>query len=187
MINAQDSYKKALLTDLYQLTMVASYFDHSKMDEVATFEMFIRSLPQDWGYFIAAGIDEAVDYICQLQFTDEDISYLQALNLFKPEYLDYLRGFKFKGDITTIREGTPFTSETPIIRVTAKRPQAQLIETTLLNLVNFQTMISSKASRIVNAAGKAAVIDFGLRRAHGSDAGIKGARSTYIAGGGSHE
>ncbi|MFC1803742.1 nicotinate phosphoribosyltransferase [Thermoproteota archaeon] len=182
MTCSQEPYKKALLTDLYQLTMVASYFDHNKMDEVATFEMFIRSLPQDWGYFIAAGIDEAVDYVCQLQFTDEDISYLQVLNLFKPEYLDYLRDFKFKGNITTIREGTPFTSETPIIRVTAKRPQAQLIETILLNLVNFQTMISSKASRIVNAAGKATVIDFGLRRAHGSDAGIKGARSTYIAG-----
>ena len=173
---------KALLTDLYQLTMNAAYLDNHKTDEVATFEMFIRSLPKDWGYFIAAGIDEALDYICQLQFNDQDITYLQELKLFKPEYLDYLKHFKFEGDITAIREGTPFTANTPIITVTAKRPQAQLVETILLNIVNFQTMIASKASRIVNSAGKAKVIDFGLRRAHGSDASIKGARAMYIAG-----
>ena len=173
---------KALLTDLYQLTMNAAYLDNNKADEVATFEMFIRSLPPDWGYLIAAGIDEALDYICQLQFNAQDISYLQKLNLFKPEYLNYLKHFKFEGDIAAIREGTPFTAETPIIRVTAKRPQAQIVETILLNIINFQTMIASKASRIVNAAGNANVIDFGLRRAQGRDAGIKGARATYIAG-----
>lgn len=173
---------KALLTDLYQLTMNAAYLDNQKADEVATFEMFIRSLPADWGYFVAAGIDEALDYVCQLHFNDEDISYLQGLNLFKPEYLDYLKRFKFEGDITAIKEGTPFTAETPIIRVTAKRSQAQLVESILLNIVNFQTMIASKASRIVNSAGNAKVIDFGLRRAQGREAGIKGARATYIAG-----
>jgi nicotinate phosphoribosyltransferase len=162
--------------------MNAAYLNNHKTDEVATFEMFIRSLPQNWGYFIAAGIDEALDYICQLQFNDEDISYLQELKLFKPEYLDYLKHFKFEGDITAIREGTPFTAKTPIITVTANRPQAQLIETILLNIVNFQTMIASKASRVVNSAGKAKVIDFGLRRAQGSDASIKGARAMYIAG-----
>ncbi len=173
---------KALLTDLYQLTMNAAYLDNHKTDEVATFELFIRSLPKNWGYFIAAGIDEALDYICRLQFNDEDISYLQELKLFKPDYLDYLKHFKFEGNITAIREGTPFTAETPIITVTAKRLQAQLVETILLNIVNFQTMIASKASRIVNAAGNAKIIDFGLRRAQGIDAGIKGARATYIAG-----
>ncbi len=173
---------KALLTDLYQLTMSAAYLDNHKTDEVATFEMIIRSLPKDWGYFIAAGIDEALDYVCQLQFNDEEISYLQELKLFKPEYLDYLKHFKFMGDITAIREGTPFTAETPIITVTANRPQAQMVETILLNIVNFQTMIASKASRVVNSAGKAKVIDFGLRRAHGSEASIKGARAMYIAG-----
>jgi len=173
---------KALLTDLYQLTMNAAYLDNHKADEIATFEMSIRSLPQNWGYFIAAGIDEALDNICQLQFNDQDVSYLQKLNLFKPEYLDYLKHFKFEGNITAIREGTPFTAETPIITVTAKRPQAQLVETILLNIVNFQTMIASKASRIVNAAGNKKVIDFGLRRAQGRDASIKGARAMYIAG-----
>ena len=173
---------KALLTDLYQLTMDAAYIDNDMADEIATFEMFVRSMPKDWGYFVAAGIDEAIDYICNLRFSKEDIEYLKELGLFKTEFLEYLSLFKFQGDIKAIREGTPFTAETPIISVTAKRPQAQLIETILLNIVNFQTMIASKASRVVNAAGKAAVIDFGLRRAQGSDAGIKGARSTYIAG-----
>ena len=173
---------RALLTDLYQLTMDAAYIDNGKADEVASFEMFIRSLPQDWGYFVAAGIDEAMEYICNLRFTDEDIRYLGEMGLFKPEYLRYLEGFRFSGDIYAMREGTPFTAETPILRVTAKRPQAQLVETILLNIVNFQTMIASKASRIVNAAGDAKVIDFGLRRAHGGDAGITGARSAYLAG-----
>ncbi len=173
---------RALLTDLYQLTMDAAYLDNGKADEVASFEMFIRGLPKDWGYFIAAGIDEALDYICNLRFTEEDIGFLEEMDLFKPEYLQYLQDFKFTGDIYAVREGTPFMAETPIVRVTAKRSQAQLIETILLNIVNFQTMIASKASRIVNAAGDAKVIDFGLRRAHGGDAGITGARSAYIAG-----
>jgi nicotinate phosphoribosyltransferase len=162
--------------------MDAAYLDNGKADEVASFEMFIRGLPKDWGYFIAAGIDEAIDYICNLRFTEADIDYLRGLSLFKPEYLQYLKDFRFTGDIYAVREGTPFTAETPIVRVTAKRPQAQLIETILLNIVNFQTMIASKASRIVNAAGDAKVIDFGLRRAHGGDAGITGARSAYLAG-----
>jgi nicotinate phosphoribosyltransferase len=179
---SHDEPYRALLTDLYQLTMDAAYIDNGKAEDIASFEMFIRSLPKDWGYFIAAGIDEALSYLCNLHFTETDIEYLRKTGLFKPEYLEYLEGFKFTGDIWAIREGTPFTAETPIVRVTAKRSQAQLVETILLNVVNFQTMIASKASRIVNAAGEAKVIDFGLRRAHGGDAGIKGARSTYLAG-----
>jgi nicotinate phosphoribosyltransferase len=182
MLTCPKTPSRALLTDLYQLTMNAAYLDNHKADEEATFEMFIRSLPTDWGYFIAAGIDEALEYVCQLHFNDEDISYLQGLNLFKPGYLDYLKSFKFEGDIIAIKEGTPFTAESPIIRVTAKRSQAQLVETILLNIVNFQTMIASKASRVVNSAGNAKVIDFGLRRAQGRDASIKGARATYMAG-----
>jgi nicotinate phosphoribosyltransferase len=181
MMRHHEPYR-ALLTDLYQLTMDAAYLDNGKADNVASFEMFIRSLPKDWGYFIAAGIDETLDCICSIRFTDEDIAYLRETGLFKPEYLEYLEDYRFKGDIYAIREGTPFTAETPIVRVTAKRSQAQLVETILLNIVNYQTMIASKASRIVNAAGEAKVIDFGLRRAHGSDAGIKGARATYMAG-----
>jgi nicotinate phosphoribosyltransferase len=181
MMHFQAQYK-ALLTDLYQLTMDAAYFDNGKSDEIATFEMFIRSLPKDWGYFIAAGIDEAIEHTCNMRFTSNDIEYLATTGLFKADYLDYLEDFEFNGDVYAIREGTPFTDETPIIRVTANRSQAQLVETILLNIVNFQTLIASKASRVVNAASGAAVIDFGLRRAHGSDAGIKGARATYMAG-----
>ena len=178
----RDQPAKALLTDLYQLTMNASYLDNEMTEEISTFELFIRRLPEDWGYFIAAGIDEAIDYVLNMRFTEDDIHYLAGLNLFKPEYLDYLREFRFTGDIKAIKEGTPFTANTPIIRVTAKRHEAQLVETIMLSIVNFQTMIASKASRVVNAAGDASVMDFGLRRAHGYDAGVKGARSAYIAG-----
>jgi nicotinate phosphoribosyltransferase len=162
--------------------MNAAYFDSNKHEENATFEMFIRSLPQDWGYFIAAGIDQAIDHICQQKFSEEDISFLNDLDLFSSTYLEFLHQFSFDGDIFTLKEGTPFTAETPIIRVTAKRPVAQLLETIILTIVNFPTLIASKASRIVNAAGESAVIDFGLRRAHGIHAGIEGARASYLAG-----
>ena len=162
---------RALLTDLYMLTMDAAYLDNEKADDLTSFEMFIRSLPKHWGYFIAAGIDEALEHICNMKYTEEDMEYLKETGLFKPEYLEFLYDYKFEGDIHAVREGIPFTAETPIIRVTAKRSQAQMVEPILLNIVNFQTMIASKASRIVNAAGNAEVIDFGLRRAHGGEAG----------------
>jgi nicotinate phosphoribosyltransferase len=181
-MNIAADHRSALLTDLYQLTMNAAYLDNNKMDEVASFEMFIRTLPPDWGYLVTVGVDEAIDYACSVRFTDDDITYLQGLDTFSDEYLDYLRHFRFEGDITALNEGTPITADSPILRVTAKRPQAQLLETALLNIVNFQTLIASKASRVVNAAGKAKVVDFGLRRAQGFDAGVKGARAEYIAG-----
>jgi nicotinate phosphoribosyltransferase len=177
-----DYSRSALLTDLYQLTMNAAYIDNGKQDEVASFEMFIRTLPQDWGYFVAAGIDDAINYACKVRFKDDDVSYLQGLGTFTDEYLYYLHHFRFEGDITALNEGTPITADSPMMRVTAKRPQAQLLETALLNIVNFQTLIASKASRVVNAAGKARVIDFGLRRAQGFDAGVRGARAEYIGG-----
>jgi len=178
----QKMSNKALLTDLYQLTMDAAYYDNEKADEKATYELFIRRLPSDWGYFIAAGINEAIRTICETRFTQEDIEYLNQIGVFKEDYLEQLSSYRFTGDIHALREGTPFTAMTPILRVTAKRCQAQLAETILLNIVNYQTMIASKASRIVNAATPATVIDFGLRRAHGEDAGVKGARAAYIAG-----
>jgi nicotinate phosphoribosyltransferase len=182
MSYSPNSFNTGLITDLYQLTMNAAYFDSNKHEENATFEMFIRSLPPDWGYFIAAGIDQAIDQICQLKFSEEDISFLNDLGLFSSTYLEFLHRFSFDGDIFSLKEGTPFTAETPIIRVTAKRPVAQLLETIILTIVNFPTLIASKASRIVNAAGESAVIDFGLRRAHGIHAGIEGARASYLAG-----
>ena len=181
-MSVNENKRSALLTDLYQLTMNASYIDNGKEEEIASFEMFIRTLPPDWGYLVAAGIDEAIDYASKTRFTDDDVAYLQGLDTFNDDYLDYLRHFRFEGDITALNEGTPITADSPIMRVTAKRPQAQLLETALLNIVNFQTLIASKASRVVNAAGKAKVIDFGLRRAQGFDAGVKGARAEYIGG-----
>jgi nicotinate phosphoribosyltransferase len=172
---------KALLTDLYQLTMNAAYFDNKK-DDVATFDLFIRKLPEDWGYFIANGIEDAVDYIENLRFEEDDIQYLRSQGLFKEEFLEFLKDFRFEGDVYAVKEGTPVFPNEPIVRVTAKRTQAQYVETALLNMINFQTMIASKANRVVNAAKEAKVVDFGLRRAQEEDAGMKGARAAYVAG-----
>jgi nicotinate phosphoribosyltransferase len=172
---------KTMLTDLYQLTMDAAYVDNQK-DEIATFDLFIRKLPEDWGYYIANGIEEAVDYLTNLQFTDEDVEYLRKQGIFQEEFLEFLRTFRFEGDVYAVKEGTPIFANEPVLRVTAKRTQAQFLETTLLNIINFQTMIASKASRVVNAAGNAKVADFGLRRAQGEDAAMLGARAAYIAG-----
>jgi nicotinate phosphoribosyltransferase len=177
----QKTENRTLLTDLYQLTMNAAYFDNQK-DDNATFELFIRKLPEDWGYFIANGLEDAVDYAVNLEFNKEDISYLKEQELFKKDFLNFLRSFKFEGDIYTVKEGTPITVNTPLMRVVGKRTQAQFLETMLLNTVNFQTMIASKANRVVNIAAPAKVVDYGLRRAQEKDASIQGARATYIGG-----
>lgn len=173
--------EKTMLTDLYQLTMNAAYFGNNK-DETATFELFIRNLPENWGYFIANGIEDAIDYATSIKFTKEDIDYLRGQKLFTEDYLQSLESFKFEGEIYAVKEGTPVFPNMPILRVTAKRTQAQFLETALLNIINFQTLIATKASRVVNSAKEAKVIDFGLRRAQEEDAAMKGARAAYIAG-----
>lgn len=174
---------KTMLTDLYQLTMNAAYFDNNK-DDVATFDLFIRKLPEDWGYFIANGIEDAIDYATSIKFEEEDIEYLRSQGKFKEAYLEFLKDFKFEGEIYAVPEGTPVAPNTPILRVTAKRTQAQFLESALLNIINFQTMIATKASRVIKAAskGNATVVDFGLRRAQEEDAAMKGARAAYIVG-----
>lgn len=172
---------RTMLTDLYELTMGEAYLQNNK-NEKATFDMFIRKLPEDWGFFIANGIEDAIDYATNLKFQDEDIEYLRSQNLFTEEYLNYLKNFKFTGEVYSVKEGTPVAPNTPLIRVSAPRIEAQMLETILLNTINFQTMISTKANRIVQAAGKAAVVDFGARRAQEQDAAVKGARAAYIAG-----
>ena len=172
--------KKTLLTDLYQLTMNAAYFDNNK-DETATFDLFIRKLPKDWNYYIANGIEDAIDYITTLKFEKDDIEYLREQNLFKEDFLQHLKNFKFNGDVYAVKEGTPIFPNEPIMRVTAKRTEAQYVETALLNMINFQTMIATKANRVVRAAAPAKVADFGLRRAQEHDAAMKGARAAYIA------
>ncbi len=170
----------ALFTDLYELTMCASYFDNKRF-EPATFDLFIRRLPPNRSYFLFAGLEQALLYLENVRFTEEHIAFLRKLG-FRDDFLDYLRGFRFTGDVWAVPEGTVAFPNEPLIRVTAPIIEAQLVETFLLNTVNLQTMIASKAARVVQAANGKAVVEFGLRREHGVDAGMKVARSSYIAG-----
>jgi nicotinate phosphoribosyltransferase len=170
----------SLFTDLYELTMCASYFENKKI-EPATFDVFIRRLPPGRGYFVFAGLEQVLRYIESIKFHEEQISYLRNQG-FDEGFLEYLGAFKFTGDVYAVPEGTIVFPNEPLIRITAPIIEAQLIETFLLNTVNLQTMIATKASRVVQAANGKDVIEFGLRREHGVDAGMKVARSSYIAG-----
>jgi nicotinate phosphoribosyltransferase len=170
----------SLFTDYYELTMCASYFDNKNF-EPATFDLFIRRLPENRSYFLFAGLEEALQYLQSIKFTEEHLVYLKKQG-FNQNFLDYLRGFKFTGDVWAVPEGTVAFPNEPLIRVTAPIIEAQLAETFLLNTINLQTMIATKASRVVHAAQGKSVIEFGLRREPGIDAGLKVARSSYIAG-----
>jgi nicotinate phosphoribosyltransferase len=170
----------SLLTDLYELTMCASYFDNTH-NELATFDLFVRRLPPNRAYFVFAGLEQALLFLKNMRFNSEQIDYLRKQG-FKKGFLNYLTRFKFSGDVWAIPEGTIVFPNEPLIRVTAPIIEAQLIETFLLNTVNVQTMIATKASRVVNAAQSRSVIEFGLRRTQGADAGMKAARCSYIAG-----
>ena len=176
----QNEENMSLFTDLYELTMCASYFDNKKF-EPATFDLFIRRLPPGRSYFLFVGLEQVLLYLEKVKFTDEHIAYLRKQG-FKEDFLAYLRNFRFTGDVWAVPEGTVAFPNEPLIRVTAPIIEAQLVETFLLNTVNLQTMIATKASRVVQAAKGKPVIEFGLRREHGVDAGMKVARSTYIAG-----
>jgi len=170
----------SLFTDFYELTMCASYFDNKNF-EPATFDLFIRRLPENRSYFLIAGLEEALQYLQNIKFTEEHLSYLKKQG-FKEDFLDYLCGFRFTGNVWAVPEGTIAFPNEPLIRVTAPIIEAQLVETFLLNSVNLQTMIATKASRVVHAAKGKSVIEFGLRREPGIDAGMKVARSSHIAG-----
>jgi nicotinate phosphoribosyltransferase len=170
----------SLFIDYYELTMCASYFDNKNF-EPATFDLFIRRLPENRSYFLFAGLEEALQYLQNIKFTDEHLAYLKKQG-FCQGFLDYLGGFKFTGDVWAVPEGTVSFPNEPLIRITAPIIEAQLVETFLLNTINLQTMIATKASRVVHAAKGKSVIEFGLRREHGIDAGMKVARSSYIAG-----
>jgi len=160
--------------------MCASYFDNKRNDP-ATFDLFIRKLPPNRSYYVFAGLEQAVLYLKNLRFNAEQIDYLRTRG-FKEDFLNYLRGFKFSGEVWAVPEGTIAFPNEPLIRVTAPIIEAQLVESFLLNTVNLQTMIATKASRVVHAAQGKAVIEFGLRRTHGTDAGMKAARCSYIGG-----
>jgi nicotinate phosphoribosyltransferase len=172
----------ALLTDLYQLTMVGGYVQEGKGSQWANFDYFFRRIPDNGGYCILAGLAEVIDYIQHLQFHAHDLDYLDGLGIFSPEVLDYFKGFRFSGDLWAVPEGSVVFPNEPLLRVTAPLPQAQLIETALLNIMNFQTLIATKAARLRWAANGDRVIDFGLRRAHGPNGGLMASRAAYIGG-----
>ncbi len=175
-------FKWALLTDLYQLTMVGGYVQEGKTHQWANFDYFFRSIPDDGGYCILAGLADVIEYLQTLHFNQEDLSYLEGLGIFSKDSLAYFENFKFTGDIWAMPEGTVVFPHEPLIRVTAPLPEAQLIETTLLNIMNYQTLIATKAARVVWAANGDIVIDFGLRRAHGPDGALMASRAAYIGG-----
>jgi nicotinate phosphoribosyltransferase len=169
----------ALFTDLYELTMGQSYFE--TLGVKATFELFVRNLPPNRGYLIAAGLEDVCKYLLNFRFVDDDIEFLKERG-FKDEFLDFLREIRFTGDVWAIPEGELVFQNEPMLRVTAPIIEAQLFETFVINTINFQTLIATKASRVVSSAKGRPVIDFGSRRAHGFDAGLKAARASYIGG-----
>ena len=171
----------ALLTDFYQLAMAQAYFE-SGMHETAVFELFVRTLPKTRRFLIAAGLEQAIEYIEQLRFEPADIEFLCALRRFSQPFLDYLGTLRFSGSVHAKPEGTPFFADEPILRVTAPILQGQLLESRLLNIVHFQTTIASKAARCVIAARGRQLVDFGLRRAHEAAAGLLAARAAFLAG-----
>ncbi|CAN5521047.1 nicotinate phosphoribosyltransferase [soil metagenome] len=171
----------ALLTDLYQLTMLQAYWKLG-MREEAVFSLFYRKLPQTRNYMLACGLDDALRYLETARFTRDALDYLATLGHFSEEFLRWLEGFRFTGDVFAMPEGTPVFPEEPILEVVAPIAEAQLIETFLMNQIHLQTVLAAKAARVVTAAAGRAVVDFGLRRMHGTDAGMKSARAFYIAG-----
>ncbi len=171
----------ALFTDLYQLTMLQAYFEE-RMTERAVFSLFVRRLPPNRNYLIACGLDTVLDYLETLRFSQKDLAYLDTLRIFSDRFLAWLADLRFTGDVHAVREGTPIFANEPILEVEAPLPEAQLIETYVMNQVQLQTMLASKANRVVTAARGRSVIDFGARRMHGTDAALNAARAFWIAG-----
>ena len=171
-----------MLTDLYQLTMMYGYLKSGMRDNIATFDMFYRSKDESTHYAIMAGLEQLIDYLKNLHFDEDAIEYLRGLGIFDEEFMHQLRDFKFTGDVYAVPEGTIVFPGEPLVRVTAPIFEAQLVETALLNIINHQTLIATKASRVVQAAEGGTVMEFGLRRAQGPDAGIYGARAAIIGG-----
>jgi nicotinate phosphoribosyltransferase len=177
-----DPGASALLTDLYQLTMLQTYYERGMTDS-AVFELFFRRLPpKQRNFFLAAGLRQAVEFLEGLRFSAEELEWLSHQNRFTPKFIDQLAHLRFTGDVDAVPEGTVLFANEPIVRIVAPLPEAQLVETRLMNLFHFQTMIASKAARAVLQAPDKLLVDFGLRRAHGAEAGLLAARSTYLAG-----
>lgn len=171
-----------LLTDLYEITMMQAYFKNNNKNKMAIFDVFYRKNPMDGGYAISAGLEQVIEYIDNLHFTEDDINYLASLKIFEDDFLDYLKNFKFTGDIYAIPEGSVMFPREPMLKVIAPIMEAQFIETAILNILNHQSLIATKAARICYAAEGDGIMEFGLRRAQGPDAGIYGARAAVIGG-----
>jgi nicotinate phosphoribosyltransferase len=176
-----DPGSSALLTDFYQLTMLLAYHRQS-MDETAVFEFFVRKLPRERNFLIAAGLEQVLEFLEQLHFSREELDWLRDQRCFPPEFVDQLGALRFTGDVHAMPEGSIFFPHEPILRVTAPIAQAQLVESRVINLLHFQTMVASKAVRCFFAAPDKLLVDFGLRRAHGAEAGLLAARASYLAG-----
>lgn len=174
--------KLSLVTDFYELTMSNGYFEKNMKDTIAYFDVFFRKIPDNGGYVICAGLEQIIDYIKNLRFDEDDISYLKSLNKFSNEFLDYLKFFKFTGDVWAIPEGTVVFPQEPLITVRAPIIEAQLLETMVLMIINHQCLIATKSSRIVASAQGRPVMEFGARRAHSVDAAVLGARAAVIGG-----
>ena len=173
-----------LMTDLYELTMAAVYFDNNERHRT-TFELFVRTYPKDRCYLVAAGLEQAIHYVLNVRFDEDSIAFVRTHPAFKTVsdgFFEYLRGFRFTGDVSAVPEGTVVLTDEPIVRVTATIIEAQLLETFLLSTINFQTLIATKASRVVQAARGRGVVEFGARRAHGPHASLLAARAAYIGG-----
>ena len=181
-MNTAEKLNMTMLCDFYELTMGNGYFHNGYKDRITYFDVFFRKVPDQGGFAIAAGLEQLIDYIENLHFSEEDIAYLRGRNLFCEEFLDYLRNFRFTGDIYAIPEGTPVFPREPLVVVRAPSIEAQLIETFTLLTINHQSLIATKANRICRAANGRTVLEFGSRRAQGADAAIIGARAAYIGG-----
>ncbi len=174
-------HTSALLTDLYQLTMLQAYFDRG-MNDTAVFEFFVRKLPENRNFLLAAGLEQVLSYLEALRFTDAEIAWLEHCGRFHPEFIASLADLRFTGAVEAMPEGTVFFPNEPILRVTAPLREAQLVETRVINLLQFQTMVATKAARVRLAATTHLLVDFGLRRAHGAEAALLSARASYLAG-----
>lgn len=172
----------ALLTDLYQLTMLAGYFEKGMHEDCAVFDLFFRTPPFKGGYVIFAGLEPALRYLSELRFRKDDLSYLKTLGIFKDAFLDYLEEFRFRGRVIAMPEGTAVFPLEPLVTVEAPLAQAQFVETALLNIINFQSLVATKAARITSVAAGKDVVEFGLRRAQGPDGGLSEVRGAYIGG-----
>lgn len=170
-----------LLTDLYQFTMLQAYLDRG-MTDTAVFEFYSRRLPEHRGFLLAAGLESVLEFLESARFTPEEVDWLASTGRFNQRFLDYVAGFRFSGEVHAMQEGTAFFPDEPVLRITAPLPEAQLVETRIINLLQYQILVASKAARSVLAAPGKLLVEFGLRRAHGAEAGLLAARSAYLAG-----